>query len=223
MSLKVARFDICRDAAIHPQLEEEPTLYRQDRSVEIDPTATLQTTRPGIFRNHSSTRNYANLTVSKVWLGTMRRREFITLIGGAVAAWPLAAVGKAQRIAIVVPTVPMNFLSETGDDPGGFFPAIFRELRRSGYVEGQNLLVERHSGEGRASHYPDLARDVVSRNPDVIIAISNNRPRFQSGNNHYSDCRSVRRSGRGRDRREPGAAGRQYHRALCRRRVRTVG
>jgi putative tryptophan/tyrosine transport system substrate-binding protein len=149
-------------------------LYGQDRSVEIDPTATLQTTRPGIFRNHSSTRNYANLTVSKVWLGTMRRREFITLIGGAVAAWPLAAVGKAQRIAIVVPTVPMNFLSETGDDPGGFFPAIFRELRRSRYVEGQNLLVERHSGEGRASHYPDLARDVVSRNPDVIIAISNN-------------------------------------------------
>jgi len=103
----------------------------------------------------------------------MRRREFITLICGAVAAWPLTASGKTQRIAIVVPAAPVTFMSETGDDPGGLFPALFKELRRSGYVEGQNLLVERYSGEGRASHFPDLARDVVSRNPDVIIVISN--------------------------------------------------
>jgi putative ABC transport system substrate-binding protein len=42
-----------------------------------------------------------------------------------------------------------------------------------GYVESQNLLIERYSGEGRAAHYPDLARDVVRRNPDLIIAITN--------------------------------------------------
>jgi putative ABC transport system substrate-binding protein len=41
-----------------------------------------------------------------------------------------------------------------------------------GYVEGDNLLIERYSGEGRAPHYPDLARDVVRRNPDVIVALT---------------------------------------------------
>ena len=102
----------------------------------------------------------------------MRRREFIALIGGAVAAWPLTAFGKAQRIAIVLPSVPVTIMTETSGDP--LFRALFNELRRLGYVEGQNLVIERYSGEGRASHYADLARDVVSRNPDVIIAIANN-------------------------------------------------
>jgi putative tryptophan/tyrosine transport system substrate-binding protein len=98
----------------------------------------------------------------------MRRREFITLIGGAVAAWPLTAFGKAQRIAIVLSSEPVSITTETSGDP--FFQALFNELRRLGYVEGQSLLIERYSGEGRASHYADLARDVVSRNPDVIIS-----------------------------------------------------
>jgi len=101
----------------------------------------------------------------------MRRREFITLIGGAVAAWPLTAFGKAQRIAIVLSSEPVSITTETSGDP--FFQALFNELRRLGYVEGQSLLIERSSGEGRASHYADLARDVVSRNPDVIISCSN--------------------------------------------------
>ena len=101
----------------------------------------------------------------------MRRREFITLIGGAVAAWPLTAFGKAQRIAIVLSSEPVSITTETSGDP--FFQALFNELRRLGYVEGQSLLIERYSGEGRASHYADLARDVVSRNPDVIISCSN--------------------------------------------------
>jgi putative tryptophan/tyrosine transport system substrate-binding protein len=50
-------------------------------------------------------------------------------------------------------------------------PAFFEELTRLGYVEGRNLLIERYSGEGRADHYPDLARQIVSRNPDLIIAV----------------------------------------------------
>jgi putative tryptophan/tyrosine transport system substrate-binding protein len=52
--------------------------------------------------------------------------------------------------------------------------AIFIELRRLGYIEGKNLLIERYSGEGRAAHFPDLARDVAARNPDLIIAVSDN-------------------------------------------------
>jgi putative ABC transport system substrate-binding protein len=102
----------------------------------------------------------------------MRRREFITLAGGAVAAWPLAAFGKTQRIAMVLPSGPVAIMTESAGIP--YFSAFFNELRRLGYVEGQNLLIERYSGGGRASRYPDLARDVVSRNPDVIIITSNN-------------------------------------------------
>jgi putative ABC transport system substrate-binding protein len=96
----------------------------------------------------------------------MRRRDFITLAGGAVAAWPLTAFGKTQRIAIVGPDIPVTVMSETANDP--VFPTLFKELRRSKFIEGQNLLVERYSGGGQASHYADLVRDVVSRNPDVI-------------------------------------------------------
>ena len=102
----------------------------------------------------------------------MRRREFMTLVGGAAAAWPLTAFGKVQRIAIVLPSFPVSKINETGGDP--LFQGLFSELRRLGYVEGQSLLIERYSGEGRALDYADLARDVVSRNPDVIVSIGTN-------------------------------------------------
>src|SRR5215813_894865 len=100
----------------------------------------------------------------------MRRREFIALVGsGVAAAWPLAAFGKTQRIAIVTSAWPVAFFGDTSDDP--IVKALFNELRRAGYVEGQNLLIERYSGEGRAKHYPELARDVVRSNPDLILVL----------------------------------------------------
>ena len=61
-------------------------------------------------------------------------------------------------------------LSETGGLP--IFRALFQELRRLGYVEGQNLVVERYSGEGRTEYYAELARNVVRRKPDLIFAVS---------------------------------------------------
>jgi hypothetical protein len=80
----------------------------------------------------------------------MRRRDFITLAGGAAAAWPLTAFGKAQRIAIVLPSQPVSSIAETNDEP--FWQAVFKELRRLGYVAGQTLVVEQYSAEGRAKH-----------------------------------------------------------------------
>lgn len=51
--------------------------------------------------------------------------------------------------------------------------SFFLEIRRLGYVEGKNLVIERYSGEGRAETYPKLARDVAASNPDLILAFTN--------------------------------------------------
>jgi hypothetical protein len=67
---------------------------------------------------------------------------------------------------------PVAGFTETSSSPG--VRAVFCKLRRLGYVEGKDLLIERYSGEGRAAQYPDLAREVVVRNPDLIIAFSTN-------------------------------------------------
>jgi putative ABC transport system substrate-binding protein len=107
----------------------------------------------------------------------MRRREFIWILGGASTAslaWSVAAraqqPGKVHRIAIVHASDPVSELTETGGNPR--FAAFFEELRRLGNVEGQNLVVERYSGEGRTEHYGELVSEVIHRNPDVIFANS---------------------------------------------------
>jgi putative tryptophan/tyrosine transport system substrate-binding protein len=64
----------------------------------------------------------------------------------------------------------VDAFTDTSDEP--FIKAFFGELRRLGYFEGENLLIERYSGEGRATHHPDLARDVVRRDPDLIVAVN---------------------------------------------------
>jgi putative ABC transport system substrate-binding protein len=61
-------------------------------------------------------------------------------------------------------------MSETGS--GVFFRTLFSELRRLGYVEGQNLIVERYSGQGQAQLFSELARDVAQTKPDLILAFS---------------------------------------------------
>jgi putative ABC transport system substrate-binding protein len=105
----------------------------------------------------------------------MRRRN---LIFGLLAVATIGSAraeqsAKARRIAIVAPSHPVGKMTETSGDP--LFRAVFNELRRLGYIEGQSLLIERYSGEGRGpTHYPDLAREVVSRNPDVILTVGSN-------------------------------------------------
>ena len=98
----------------------------------------------------------------------MKRREFlITLV--LSAAMPCAHAqhpGKLYRIAIVHPSAPVAELTDTGSPR---FSALFKELRRLGYVEGQNIAVERYSGKGQTEHYAELASEVVGRNPDLIL------------------------------------------------------
>jgi putative ABC transport system substrate-binding protein len=103
----------------------------------------------------------------------MRRRDFsaILLIAGAAMRPALAqAPTKQRRIAIVAAAGAPEAISEAGS---GFWRAFFEELRRLGHVEGHDLIVERYSAEGHPSRYGDLARDVVSLNPDVIFLTGN--------------------------------------------------
>jgi len=101
----------------------------------------------------------------------MQRRDFITALAAA-ATWPLAVraqqPAKMKRIAYVHPATKVSELSVSGPPR---YRAFFEELSRLGYVEGQNLGVERYSGEGQPERYADLARDVVNTHPDLILAV----------------------------------------------------
>src|SRR6266404_5547296 len=93
----------------------------------------------------------------------MKRRELITLLGGAAAAWPLTARAQQpatqRRIAIFHPAIPITLLTETGG--GSAWRAFFGELRRLGYIEEENLIIQRYSDEGHHERYTDLAREIV--------------------------------------------------------------
>src|ERR1700704_2855073 len=100
----------------------------------------------------------------------MRRRDFITLFGGTAATWPLAAPapapGEKKRVRACFPATKVSDINVNGQPR---YRAFFEELVRLGHVEGQNLGVERYSGEGRTERYAELVRDVVNTHPDLIL------------------------------------------------------
>ena len=103
----------------------------------------------------------------------MRRREFTAGVLLAAVTRPARAQQRAtrHRIAIFHPAIPTHLLTETGG--GSAWRAFFGELRRLGYVEGQNLVIERYSAEGHHERYADLAQEIVARNPDLIVTGTN--------------------------------------------------
>jgi putative ABC transport system substrate-binding protein len=95
----------------------------------------------------------------------MRRREFITLIGGAAAAWPLAARSQPSKV------VRIGALYIGLADAESFKKELRDGLRELGYVEGQNIAFEFRSAEGKLDRLPELASELVRLKVDVIVAL----------------------------------------------------
>jgi putative tryptophan/tyrosine transport system substrate-binding protein len=104
----------------------------------------------------------------------VKRREFITLLGSAAAAWPLAA--GAQQAAMPV----VGYLSaRSRDDTSHLITAFQRGLAESGYVEGRNVTIEYHFAIGQYDRLPAMATELVRR-PVAVIGATGGEPAVQA-------------------------------------------
>src|SRR6516164_288454 len=100
----------------------------------------------------------------------MKRREFITLLGG-VAAWPLVA--RAQR-AGKLPTI--GFVGSNASAWGAWTTAFVARLHDLGWIEGRTLAIEYRWSEGRPERIDEIAAEFVNRNVDVIVTNDSSAP-----------------------------------------------
>jgi putative tryptophan/tyrosine transport system substrate-binding protein len=134
----------------------------------------------------------------------IRRREFITLVGGAAAAWPLVA--RAQQPG-KRPTI--GFLGAHPSIESQRVAAFVQRLRELGWIDGRNLAIEYRWAEGRNERYAENAAEFVRLKVDVIVTVAT-PPTLAA-----KQATAVIPIGPGRHRpsRESGSTGRQRHRS----------
>src|SRR5215467_16182708 len=94
----------------------------------------------------------------------LKRREFITLLGGATAAWPLGARAQQQSVPVI------GFMSARSPEDSAHLLAAFRRgLADGGYVEGQNVSIEFRWARGQYDLLPAMAADLVSHRVSVLV------------------------------------------------------
>jgi putative tryptophan/tyrosine transport system substrate-binding protein len=98
----------------------------------------------------------------------MKRHELTVGLLIAAIGRPAGAQQPAKYgLAILHPAIPAALITEDT-----FWRAFFADLGRLGYVEGENLIIDRYSAEGHRERYADLARQIVASHPDVIVSVS---------------------------------------------------
>jgi putative tryptophan/tyrosine transport system substrate-binding protein len=110
----------------------------------------------------------------------VRRRDFITLLGGAAAAWPFAARAQATKISHIGVLAP----GRSEDASLETLSSLTAGLRELGYTEGQNIAIERRFAEFNSDRLRELAAELVERRVDVIVAFSTTAARaglFRNG------------------------------------------
>ena len=97
----------------------------------------------------------------------MRRRDFVSVLGGVAVGWPVA--GMAQRASKPPPRVGVLLYGTAETDPN--YGAFRRGLLDLGYSEGRTILLEPRSGESKPERLPALARELVASKPDLIYVL----------------------------------------------------
>ena len=95
----------------------------------------------------------------------MKRREFITLLGGAAAAWPLAAQAQQPDRVYRIGVLEMSPAASNAAN----FDALRKGLRELGYVEGQNLVLDYRSADGRPERFPQLVAELLRLKVDLLV------------------------------------------------------
>jgi hypothetical protein len=119
------------------------------------------------LRGGSSRALHHDMPVVVTLGGGMRRRDFITLFGGAATTWPLIAHAQRSKTPVV------GLMGSTTADSYATRVAFIRQgLSETGYVEGRNLTIESRWADSQYDRLPGIAAELVSRRVDVIVAIT---------------------------------------------------
>jgi putative tryptophan/tyrosine transport system substrate-binding protein len=145
----------------------------------------------GEVRRHQTDLNFAITAIfhnvpfresRAAWRQSMRRRDFITLLGGAAAAWPMAA--RAQQSTMPV----IGILSGRSTEADGLILPVFRErLSSHGFVEGRNVMIAYRYADGQPGRLPGLAADLLRSPTALVVTIGAGR----SGNNAIRQINST--------------------------------